>query len=202
MKPFAYHHDYDRGEQEEAQYEEELEEPLDIVSEIRTIIFLVPLLNPSAFISKHFVDFTDMLLHQRSHPLMLFVEHVLNPLPIGIRNLDRNLQLGWGFLQHIVDVLVDGLNLSADSVNGIAKGSLSRIVLTDGRLQLKSCIDPSVGRFVNVLTQLPEFRRTADNSILGIMLFNLFLDFVHHVIEVRLLLVIFDEFFYMFCSSH
>ena len=28
MKPFAYHHDYDRGEQEEAQYEEEPEEPL------------------------------------------------------------------------------------------------------------------------------------------------------------------------------
>ena len=26
MKPFAYHHDYDRGEQEEAQDEEEPEE--------------------------------------------------------------------------------------------------------------------------------------------------------------------------------
>lgn len=127
------------------------------MSEIRTIIFLVPLLNPSAFISKHFVDFTDMLLHQRSHPLMLFVEQVLNPLPIGIRNLDRNLQLGWGFLQHIVDVLVDGINLSADSVNGIAKGSLSRIVLTDGRLQFKCGIDEGVGCLINVLTQ-PQIR--------------------------------------------
>lgn len=151
------HQEDSQAENNESKDEEELEEPLDIVSEIRTIIFLVPLLNPSAFISKHFVDFTDMLLHQRSHPLMLFVEHVLNPLPIGIRNLDRNLQLGWGFLQHIVDVLVDGINLSADSVNGIAKGSLSRIVLTDGRLQFKCGIDEGVGCLINVLTQ-PQIR--------------------------------------------
>ncbi|MDD7529007.1 MAG: hypothetical protein PUK04_06050, partial [Bacteroidales bacterium] len=87
-----------------------------------SIVFLVPLPNPFAFIIEYFIDLTDMFLHLRSHPLMLFVEHVLNPLPIGIRNLDRNLQLGWGFLQHIVDVLVDGINLTADSANGIAKG--------------------------------------------------------------------------------
>ena len=73
---------------DETNSKEKPDEILDIMTEIGTIIFLVPLLNPSAFISKHFVDFTDMLLHQRSHPLMLFVEHVLNPLPIGIRNLD------------------------------------------------------------------------------------------------------------------
>ena len=71
-----------------------------------------------------------------------------------------------------------------------------------GGLQLKSSIDPSVGRFVNVLTEPPEFRRTTDNSIFGIMLFNLLLDFIHHVIEVGLLLVLFVEFFYIACSSH
>ncbi|MDD5781477.1 MAG: hypothetical protein PUD30_01215, partial [Muribaculaceae bacterium] len=36
---------------------------------------------------------------------------------------------------------------------------------TDGRLQLKSCIDPSVGRFVNVLTQLLQLRNTVYKSI-------------------------------------
>ena len=41
VKPFAYHHDYDRGEQEEAQDEEEPEEPLGIVTEVTAIIFLV-----------------------------------------------------------------------------------------------------------------------------------------------------------------
>lgn len=51
---------------------------------------------------------------------------------------------------------VDGVNLTTDSVNGITKGSLSRIVLTDGRFQLKSCIDPSVGRFVLAATNHPE----------------------------------------------
>ena len=63
----------------------------------------------------------------------------------------------WLGLQHIVDVLVDGINLSADSVNGIAKGSLSRIVLTDGRLQFKCGIDEGVGCLINVLTQ-PQIR--------------------------------------------
>ena len=31
MKPFAYHHDYDRGEQEEAQYEEEPDSVLSLL---------------------------------------------------------------------------------------------------------------------------------------------------------------------------
>ena len=32
---------------------------------------------------------------------------------------------------------VDGVNLTADSANGIVQDSLNRIILTDGRLQLK-----------------------------------------------------------------
>ena len=124
------------------------------MSEVGSIVFLVPLPNPFAFIIEHFIDLTDMLLHLTCHPLVFLVEHILNRLPVGIRNFDRNLQLGWGFLQNIIDVLVDGIYLTADSANGIAKDCLGRVVLTDGRLQLKSSIDPSVGRFVNVLTQL------------------------------------------------
>ena len=59
-----------------------------------------------------------MLLHLTCHPLVSLVEHILNRLPVGIRNLDRNLQLGWGFLQNIIDVLVDGIYLTADSAKG------------------------------------------------------------------------------------
>ena len=33
MKPFAYHHDYDRGEQEEAQYEEESDSVLSLLGQ-------------------------------------------------------------------------------------------------------------------------------------------------------------------------
>lgn len=63
---------------------------------------------------------------------------------------------------------IDGVNLTADCANCIVQGSLSRIVLSDGRLQLKGGIDPSIGCFVNAFTQLLKFRNTADNLILGI----------------------------------
>jgi len=33
VKPFAYHHDYDRGEQEEAQYEEEPDSVLSLLGQ-------------------------------------------------------------------------------------------------------------------------------------------------------------------------
>ena len=63
----------------------------------------------------------DMLLYLTCHPLVSLVEHILNRLPVDIRNLDRNLQLGWGFLQKIIDVLVDGIYFTADTANGIVK---------------------------------------------------------------------------------
>ena len=37
--------------------------------------FVVPKINLSAFFINRFIDLTDMLLHLRSHPLILFVEH-------------------------------------------------------------------------------------------------------------------------------
>ena len=82
------HQEDSQAENNESKDKEEPEEILHIVSEVGSVVLLVPFLNPSTFFIKHLIDLTDMLLHQRSHPLMLFVEHVLNPLPIGIRNLD------------------------------------------------------------------------------------------------------------------
>ena len=45
----------------------------------------------------------------------------------GYQYFDRNLQLGWGFFQHIIDVLVDGFYLTADRTNGIAFRNLDFI---------------------------------------------------------------------------
>ncbi len=49
---------------DETNGKEKPDERLDIMTEIGTIIFLVPLLNPLAFIGKHFIDLTNMLLPQ------------------------------------------------------------------------------------------------------------------------------------------
>ena len=66
LEPFVSsvnHHDYNGGEGEEAQDEEEPEEPLGIVTEVTAIIFLVAFLNLPAFLDKHGIDLTDILLH-------------------------------------------------------------------------------------------------------------------------------------------
>ena len=63
VAPFANHHDYSSGEDEEAQNKEEPEEPLGIVTEVTAIIFLVAFLNLPAFLNKHGIDLTDTLLH-------------------------------------------------------------------------------------------------------------------------------------------
>jgi hypothetical protein len=55
---------------------------------------------------------------------------------------------------------------------------------------LKSGIDPSIRGFVNVLAQLPEFWRTIDHGILGILLLNFFLNFAPHFIEVGHILMV------------
>ena len=44
---------------------EEPDEILHIVSEVGSFVFLVSVPSLSAFISKHFIDFTDMFLHLR-----------------------------------------------------------------------------------------------------------------------------------------
>lgn len=74
VAPFANHHDYGSGEDEEAQNKEEPEEPLGIVTEVTAIIFLVAFLNLPAFLNKHGIDLTDILLHLAEHPLVFLIE--------------------------------------------------------------------------------------------------------------------------------
>ena len=119
MKPFAYHHDYDRGEQEEAQYEEEPEEPLGIMPKITAIVFLVSLLNPSALFDKHAIDLTDMFLHFGKHPFVFLVKQVLYLLPVSISDIHRHLQLVWSLLQEVVNMLIDIVNLATDGSDRI-----------------------------------------------------------------------------------
>ena len=77
-----------QAENDQAKNEEEPEEILRIVSEVGSVVLLIPFLNPSAFFIKHLIDLTDMLLHLSGHPFMLFVEHVLNLLPGNIIDSD------------------------------------------------------------------------------------------------------------------
>ena len=64
------------------------EEVLNVMTEIHSIIFLVPLLNPFALFIEHIIDFTDMLLHRSRHPLLLLCVHFLNLLPVFIFDSD------------------------------------------------------------------------------------------------------------------
>ena len=82
------HQEDSQAENNESKDKEELEEILHIVSEVGSDVLLVPFLNPSAFFIKHLIDLTDMLLHLSDHPFMLFVEHVLNLLPVNIIDSD------------------------------------------------------------------------------------------------------------------
>lgn len=71
--------------------EEKPEEPLGIVTEIATIIFLVSFTNFLPFISKNGINLTDMPLHLCGHPLTFFCKQFLNLLPVGIIDLHRHL---------------------------------------------------------------------------------------------------------------
>lgn len=82
------HQEDSQAKDNESKDKEEPEEILHIVSEVGSIVLLVPFLNPSAFFIKHLIDLTDMLLHLSGHPFMLFVEHVLNLLPVNIIDSD------------------------------------------------------------------------------------------------------------------
>ncbi len=44
--------------------------------------------NIFAFLNKHIIDLTDMLLHLAQHPLMLLVKQILHLLPVNISNID------------------------------------------------------------------------------------------------------------------
>ena len=71
--------------------EEEPEEPLGIVTEIATIIFLVSFTNFLPFISKHGIDLTNMRLHLCGHPLAFFGKQFLDFLPFSIIDIYRHL---------------------------------------------------------------------------------------------------------------
>lgn len=75
----------------EANRKEEPKEPLGIVTEVATLIFLVALTDFLPFIGKHRIDLTDMYLHLCGHPLAFFGKQFLNLLPVGIINLHRHL---------------------------------------------------------------------------------------------------------------
>ena len=74
VAPFANHHDYGSGEDEEAQNKEEPEEPLGIVPEVTAFILLVSLLNLPSFFGKHATDLTDMFLYLCKHPFVFLVK--------------------------------------------------------------------------------------------------------------------------------
>lgn len=80
--------EYYQQENEDTNDAEEPKEVLGIMSEISSIVFLIPLLNPLAFISKHTIDLTDMALHLSHHTQVFFSKHVFNPLPVLISDPD------------------------------------------------------------------------------------------------------------------
>ena len=85
---------------------------------------------------------------------------------------------------------IDSVNLATDVCDGRVQFPFTTLILLDGRLQLKSGIDPSICGFVNVLTQLFEFWRTIDNIILGILLMNFLLNLAPHFIKVGHILIV------------
>ena len=56
-----------QAEYDNTKDKEEPDEILHIVSEVGSIIFLVPVLSPSELICKHFIDLMDMLSHLTSY---------------------------------------------------------------------------------------------------------------------------------------
>ena len=68
----------------EANRKEKPKEPLGIVTEVATIIFLVALTDFLPFIGKHRIDLTDMYLHLCGHLLAFFGKQFLNLLPVCI----------------------------------------------------------------------------------------------------------------------
>ena len=68
------HQEDSQAENNESKDKEEPEEILHVVSEVGSIIFLVPVTNLFASVRKHFIDLMDMLLHLSSHPLPFFAK--------------------------------------------------------------------------------------------------------------------------------
>ena len=82
------HQEYSQTENNKTKDKESQEEVLNVMTEIHSIIFLVPLLNPFALFIEHVIDLSDMLLHRSRHPLLLLGVHFLNLLPVFIFDSD------------------------------------------------------------------------------------------------------------------
>ena len=90
-----------QAENDQAKNEEEPEEPLGIVTEVATIIFLVAFTNFLPFISKHGIDLTDMHQHLCGHPLAFFGKQFLNLLPVSIIDIYRHLKFCGTFVYDV-----------------------------------------------------------------------------------------------------
>ena len=82
------HQEESQAENNESKDKEEPEAILHIVSEVGSVVLLVPFLNPSTFFLKHSIHLTDMLLPLSAHPFMLSVAHVLNLLHVNFIDSD------------------------------------------------------------------------------------------------------------------
>ena len=82
------HQEDSQAKDNESKDKEEPEEILHIVSEVGSVVLLVPFLNPSALFIEHVIDLSDMLLHRSRHPLLLLGVHFLNLLPVCISDPD------------------------------------------------------------------------------------------------------------------
>ena len=87
----CYRNTYNPNKHTKSQYEEEPKEPLGIVTEIAAIIFLVSFTAFLPFISKHWIDLTDIRLHLCGHPLAFFGKQFLDFLPVSIIDIYRHL---------------------------------------------------------------------------------------------------------------
>ena len=95
-----------------------------------------------------------------------------------------------GILHHLVDMVIDFVNLSADSYYRGINSPFGYIGLLNGTLQRELGIDDGSSSPVNGSTQLLEFRHSVNNTLFEILALHILLDFIHHVIEVRLVIIV------------
>nr|WP_308560487.1 hypothetical protein [uncultured Prevotella sp.] len=87
----CYHHPNASCNYKNTNRGEEPKEPLGIVTEVATIIFLVSITDFISFISKHGIALTDMRLHLCGHPLAFFGKQFLDFLSVSIIDIYRHL---------------------------------------------------------------------------------------------------------------
>jgi hypothetical protein len=98
-----------------------------------------------------------MFLHFCKHPFVFLVKQFLYLLPVSISDIDWDLKFGRGIFQNIVNMLIDSVNLATYVCNSRVQFSLCTLILLDGRLQLKSGIDPSIRGLSMLSSQRPDY---------------------------------------------